>query len=157
MHAVEGVSFDIRPGETFGLVGESGCSKSTIAKALVGLAPHCGHVEVEVEVDGKALAGFGAHADALMARLDKSNVISMSTDQRVRLAQKTAIISAFHRMYDYGFQQPLQQDRWGLWELFYGAGFEMNDPILKRIRETPDEPSGLRFAAFQRRLEEIYS
>ncbi|QHQ33846.1 ABC transporter ATP-binding protein [Algicella marina] len=46
VHAVEGVSFDIRQGETFGLVGESGCGKSTIAKALAGLVPHQGHVEV---------------------------------------------------------------------------------------------------------------
>ncbi|MBL3611001.1 DUF4123 domain-containing protein [Rhodovulum sulfidophilum] len=100
---------------------------------------------------------FEARAAALMARLGKSNATSMSTDPNVRLAQKSAIISAFHRMYDYGFQQPLQQDRWGLWELFYGAGFEMNDPILKRICDTSDAPSGVRFAAFQRRLEEIYS
>ncbi len=46
VHAVEGVSFDIRPGETFALVGESGCGKSTIARALVGLVPYEGHVEV---------------------------------------------------------------------------------------------------------------
>ncbi|WP_235953031.1 ABC transporter ATP-binding protein [Salipiger sp. PrR002] len=46
VHAVEGVSFDIRPGETFGLVGESGCGKSTIAKALAGLVPHQGLIEV---------------------------------------------------------------------------------------------------------------
>ncbi|SNT04294.1 ABC transporter ATP-binding protein [Antarctobacter heliothermus] len=56
VHAVEGVSFDIRPGETFGLVGESGCGKSTIAKSLAGLVPHQGHVEV----DGQALAGLTA-------------------------------------------------------------------------------------------------
>lgn len=56
VHAVEGVSFDIRPGETFGLVGESGCGKSTIAKALAGLVPHRGHVEV----DGKTLADLTA-------------------------------------------------------------------------------------------------
>lgn len=35
--AVDGISFDIFKGETFGLVGESGCGKSTTAKALVGL------------------------------------------------------------------------------------------------------------------------
>ncbi|MAC79345.1 MAG: ABC transporter ATP-binding protein [Rhodobacteraceae bacterium] len=56
VHAVEGVTFDIRPGETFGLVGESGCGKSTIAKALVGLVPHGGHLEVA----GKALGGLTA-------------------------------------------------------------------------------------------------
>ncbi|WP_299869969.1 ABC transporter ATP-binding protein [uncultured Roseobacter sp.] len=54
VHAVEGVSFDIRPGETFGLVGESGCGKSTLAKALVGLVPHQGHIEVA----GQTLAGL---------------------------------------------------------------------------------------------------
>jgi peptide/nickel transport system ATP-binding protein len=46
IHAVEHVSFDIRRGETFALVGESGCGKSTIAKAMVGLVPHGGRIEI---------------------------------------------------------------------------------------------------------------
>src|SRR5690606_26753207 len=46
VHAVEHVSFDIRGGETFALVGESGCGKSTIAKAMVGLVPHAGRIEI---------------------------------------------------------------------------------------------------------------
>jgi peptide/nickel transport system ATP-binding protein len=50
VHAVEHVSFDIRKGETFALVGESGCGKSTIAKALVGLAPHQGRIEIAGQV-----------------------------------------------------------------------------------------------------------
>ena len=37
LKAVDGVSFDIRKGETFSLVGESGCGKSTVAKLIVGL------------------------------------------------------------------------------------------------------------------------
>jgi len=46
VHAVEGVSFDIRAGETFSLVGESGCGKSTIARAIVGLVPHDGAIHI---------------------------------------------------------------------------------------------------------------
>jgi peptide/nickel transport system ATP-binding protein len=46
LHAVDGVSFTIRRGETLSLVGESGCGKSTVARLLVGLyAPTRGRVE----------------------------------------------------------------------------------------------------------------
>ena len=39
LRAVDGVSFSIRKGETLGLVGESGCGKSTVARMIVGLHP----------------------------------------------------------------------------------------------------------------------
>nr|WP_255359030.1 ABC transporter ATP-binding protein [Haladaptatus sp. R4] len=37
VRAVDGISFDLRRGETLGLVGESGCGKSTVARTVVSL------------------------------------------------------------------------------------------------------------------------
>ena len=37
VRAIENISFDIYKGETFGLVGESGCGKSTTGKAIIKL------------------------------------------------------------------------------------------------------------------------
>jgi len=48
LHAVDGVTFEVRKGETFALVGESGCGKSTIARLIVGLyAPSRGRIEFD--------------------------------------------------------------------------------------------------------------
>jgi peptide/nickel transport system ATP-binding protein len=67
LHAVDGVSFDIRRGETLALVGESGCGKSTVARMLVGLyAPSRGRILF----DGSDLSGLsGAQGATLRRRL----------------------------------------------------------------------------------------
>ncbi|MFD7340844.1 ABC transporter ATP-binding protein [Streptomyces violascens] len=58
--AVDGVSFDLAPGETLGIVGESGCGKSTVAKMLVNLErPTAGQIKYKGEditrMSGRAL------------------------------------------------------------------------------------------------------
>ncbi|MBX3030854.1 MAG: ATP-binding cassette domain-containing protein [Chloroflexi bacterium] len=55
--AVAGVSLTVRPGETLGLVGESGCGKSTVARAIVGLVPPVGG---SIRVDGVDIANMDA-------------------------------------------------------------------------------------------------
>jgi len=50
--AVDGVSFSVEKGKTFGLVGESGCGKSTVAKLLVGiLEPDSGSIVIDGDKD----------------------------------------------------------------------------------------------------------
>jgi len=65
VHAVDGVSFDIYKGETLGLVGESGCGKSTAGRTILRLyKPTDGHVYY----DGTDLAGLSEREMRQMRR-----------------------------------------------------------------------------------------
>ncbi len=66
LKAVDGVSFDIRKGETFALVGESGSGKSTVARMVVGLLNPSGGT---VSIDGISM--FDAKAAQERQRLRK--------------------------------------------------------------------------------------
>ncbi len=55
--AVQNVSFQIQKGETFGLVGESGCGKTTLGRALLRLVPAMGG---KIWFEGRDVLGLGA-------------------------------------------------------------------------------------------------
>ena len=57
LRAVDGVSFDLAPGTSLGIVGETGAGKTTIARALLGLhPPEC--VQGSIRLDGRELVGL---------------------------------------------------------------------------------------------------
>ncbi|MBD2601015.1 dipeptide ABC transporter ATP-binding protein [Microcystis aeruginosa FACHB-524] len=58
--AIDGVSLSIGKGETLGLVGESGCGKSTIGKAILRLLPNRTHVEGEITFEGRSLLSLSS-------------------------------------------------------------------------------------------------
>ena len=70
VEAVDGVSFDVRRGETVGLVGESGCGKSTTATTLLGLEEPTGG---EVRFDGE-------------------RVVDLADDERERFRRRAQIV-----------------------------------------------------------------
>jgi peptide/nickel transport system ATP-binding protein len=66
LRAVDGVSFEVRRGETLALVGESGCGKSTVARLIVGLYALS---RGRIEFDGLDLADPRTDASALRRRM----------------------------------------------------------------------------------------
>ncbi|MFJ8666277.1 dipeptide/oligopeptide/nickel ABC transporter permease/ATP-binding protein [Streptomyces sp. NPDC093600] len=79
---VQGVSFDVQPGETLGVVGESGCGKSVTSLGVLGLIPGGGRITGgRVVFDGVDLAG----SPAALARVRGSGIAYVSQEPMVAL------------------------------------------------------------------------
>jgi oligopeptide/dipeptide ABC transporter ATP-binding protein len=95
LRAVDGVSFDLEHGETMGLVGESGCGKSTVARTIIGL--HAA-TSGSVMFDGTELTGLDRRGWAPFRR--RIQMIFQdpyaSLNPRMSVEQTLAEVLAFH-------------------------------------------------------------
>ena len=101
VEAVRNVSFKVREGETIGLVGESGCGKSTIAFGIVNfLGPNGKIMEGSVQFQGEELVG---RSEAELKKL-RGNRIAMvfqdpmqALNPSVRLGEQLTEVLTFHQ------------------------------------------------------------
>jgi peptide/nickel transport system ATP-binding protein len=85
VRAVDGISFDIGRGETFSLVGESGCGKSTVARLIVGLyQPTAGSIEYDgVEIGPREAAAARKRMQPHMQMIFQDPFASLNPRWRV--------------------------------------------------------------------------
>ena len=88
LHAVQGVDFSLQEGERFGLVGESGCGKTTTILALMGLLPPSASVAGRVLLDGEDIlvdgeASLSPHRWADLAMVFQGAMNAFNPVQRI--------------------------------------------------------------------------
>ncbi|WP_319779401.1 dipeptide ABC transporter ATP-binding protein [Maridesulfovibrio sp.] len=100
--AVNGISLEVKEGETLGLVGESGCGKSTLARLLTGLEkPDDGNIKFK----GKKLSDWTAKERSTMIQMVFQDPYS-SLNPRQRIGK---IISESMRIHKSGSKDEIQQ------------------------------------------------
>ena len=117
VRAVDGVSFDVRPGRTLGVVGESGCGKSITARSILGIVDWPGRIEAgEIWLHG-----------ATGARGDPVDLVKLSPNGaqiRAIRGKEIALI----------FQEPMAS-----FSHYYTVGNQISEAILQHSSASKEE------------------
>ena len=117
VRAVDGVSFDVRPGRTLGIVGESGCGKSITARSILGIVDPPGRTEsgeIWLQRAGDPAAG----------PVDLAALAPNSVQMRAIRAKEIALI----------FQEPMSS-----FSHYYTVGNQIMEAIREHSDATRDE------------------
>lgn len=115
--ALEGISFNVAKGQTFGLIGENGSGKSTMLKVVAGIAkPSSGRVHTNGKVSALIELGAGFHPEitgrenvfinGIMLGLSKKEILQ-KFDEIVRFAELEEFIDAPVKTYSSGMYMRL--------------------------------------------------
>ena len=128
--AVDGISFDIMPGETLGLVGESGCGKSTVGRSILRLYDVTGGT---VEINGSEIA----HVDRDSLRSKRPMMQMIFQDPQASLNPRMTVASIIGEPLDEHMKLSSDERLARIYELMDWVG--LNRTFAKRY---PHEFSG---------------
>jgi oligopeptide/dipeptide ABC transporter ATP-binding protein len=132
--AVDDVSFEVRPGDYLGIVGESGCGKTTVVKAIFRLLPDDAFVDGDVRLDGRNVLAMKSN-ELRQIRWTRMSLITQSAmnslDPVYRVGDQ--IVEAIRAHADVSYDAALQRAA----EMFDLVGLAPD-----RLRNYPHQFSG---------------
>jgi oligopeptide/dipeptide ABC transporter ATP-binding protein len=137
VHAVNGITFDIAPGETLGIVGESGCGKSVTSLAILGLLARNGRVE-----SGRALFGdtnLLTQSDSALRKIRGREIAMIFQDPMTSLNPVLTIGRQIREALETHFDMSRKEAEIRAAELLDRVGIPEADA---RIRDYPHQFSG---------------
>ncbi len=136
VHAVDGATFSVEPGETYGLVGESGCGKTTLAKSLIHLLDNNGFIESgEIWFEGTIPRWEGPDGEPTQEAIADDD-IPVREDGKTNLAELSSTQIRDIRWRDIAI---IPQSAMNALNPVYKVGDQIVEAIIRHEPETSEE------------------